>query len=473
MLLLLRQRLNPTQIVILSYLFVILTGTILLSLPFATVSGERMPLIDAFFTTVSAASVTGLVVVDTGTYFSIFGQLVILICIQIGGLGLMAFTTIFVVTLGHRLAIADRLAILQSFHHSQTSNIKRLIKYVVLFTLGAEGLGAVVLFTDWTIQGRFSSWGETLYHAVFHSISAFCNAGFSLNNDSFVGYSTNYVTVLTLSLLIVSGGLGFLVAMEVKEYLHNIVKDKQAKGHSNYQGVSIKRPKLTIHSKFVLIVTASLLIIGTLSYYALERNGLFADMSTGEAWLNALFCSVTARTAGFNTVDYGGMSGAALLCTIVLMFIGASPGSAGGGVKTSTFGVLVAYSLSRWFGHRKLNVFGRTIPQLSIDRAAGVVISAVALIILAASLLMAFETYGMPAAESQANFLGIIFETVSAFATVGLSMGQTQSLDVFSKIVLSVMMFLGRIGPLTLALAIGPKENSTQIHYAEENIMVG
>jgi trk system potassium uptake protein len=196
-------------------------------------------------------------------------------------------------------------------------------------------------------------------------------------------------------------------------------------------------------------------------------------MSAGGAWLNSFFASVTARTAGFNTVDYAGMSGAALLCTMVLMFIGASPGSAGGGVKTSTFGVLVAYSITRWMGHRHLNIFGRTVPQLSIDRAAGVVISAVALLIIVASVLMAIETYYLTSLESQQHFLSLTFEAISAFGTVGLSMGETNSIGTASKVVLAIVMFLGRIGPLTLALAIGPKKAGHRFRYPEENIMVG
>jgi trk system potassium uptake protein len=470
----LRRKLNPTQIVILSYALVIIVGTILLSLPTATASGERLPLVDAFFTAVSATCVTGLVVVDTGTHFSTFGQIVLLICIQIGGLGLMAFTTIFVVALGHRVAIADRLAILQSFHHSQTSNIRRLLKYIVVLTLTVEAIGAAILFVHWSIQARFATVGETLYHAIFHSVSAFCNAGFSLNYDSIMKFNDDGITVITMAVLIIIGGIGFLVVMDVKEFFHGLIKKRavETKIHESIEQI-VRKPRLSVHSKFVLITTGVLIVIGTFSFYMLERNGLFAEMSVGTAWLNSFFCSITPRTAGFNTVDYGMMSGAALLCTMVLMFIGGSPGSAGGGVKTSTFGVLVAYSISRWLGHRNLNIFGRTVPQLSIDRAAGVVISAVALLIIVASVLMAIETHDMTSRESQNSFLSLAFEAISAFGTVGLSMGQTRELETPSKIVVAIVMFLGRIGPLTLALAISPKETDKQFRYPEENLMVG
>ncbi len=468
------RQLNPTQIVILSFALVIAVGTALLSLPMATASGRSMPLIDAFFTAVSATCVTGLTVVDTGTYFSTFGQIVILVCIQIGGLGLMAFTTIFVVALGHRIAIADRLALQQSYYHSPTANVLRLVRYIAFVTLTVEAVGALVLTVHWTVQGRFATLGETVYHAVFHAVSSFCNAGFSLNSDSLVGYNNDAVTLMTVSVLIIIGGIGFLVAFDIREYLHGILTTRKVETqiHESIQQ-TVVRPRLSVHTKFVLITTVALLVIGTVSYYVLERNGLFAEMSGGGAWLNAFFASVTARTAGFNAVDYGSMSGAALLCTMVLMFIGASPGSAGGGVKTSTFGVLVAYSITRLMGHKHLNVFRRTVPQISIDRAAGVVISAVALLIIVASLLMAIETYELTSKASQNQFLSLTFEAISAFGTVGLSMGETMSIGPYSKIVIAVTMFLGRIGPLTLALAISRKGSGRHFRYPEENVMVG
>ena len=223
----------------------------------------------------------------------------------------------------------------------------------------------------------------------------------------------------------------------------------------------------------MLTTTGALLFIGTLSYYFLERDGLLAGMPPPVAWMNAYFCSVTPRTAGFNTIDYAGMSGAGLLCTMVLMFIGASPGSTGGGVKTSTFGALVAYSLSRWRGHTRLHAFNRTVPRVSIDRAGSVVIAAVALVILAASVLMATETSDLSSSESQNRFLSIAFETISAFGTVGLSMGETTTLSAPGKLLIAVVMFLGRVGPLSLALAISRRQRRAHYRYAEENIMVG
>lgn len=465
-----RRHFSPTQIVILSFALVIAAGTALLSLPAAAATGERLSIVDAFFTAVSATCVTGLSVVDIGSSLSIFGQLVLLACIQIGGLGLMTFTSIYAVSLGHRLAIADRLAIQSSFHHTPMPNIRPLVMYIVFGTLAIEALAAAALTINWTIQGRFNSLAETIYYAVFHAVSAFCNAGFSLHSDSLAGYNDDAFTLSVISILIIVGGLGFLVGMELMgQFRRKTLNFFSAADSSS----SIPRTRLSIHTKFVLITSSALLLIGTVSYFILERNGLFAGMSPASAWLNAYFCSVTTRTAGFATVDFGAMSGAALLCTMVLMFIGASPGSTGGGVKTSTFGVLVAYSISRCKGETRLNVFRRTIPQLSIDRAAGVVVAAITIIVLGSSVLMGVETYYLTSKESQAHLVSIVFETVSAFGTVGLSIGETPTLSASSKLVVALVMFLGRVGPVTLALAISRRQRTAPFRYAEENLMVG
>lgn len=469
---LVRRHLHPAQLVVLSFLVVILLATALLSLPFATRSGQRMPLVDALFTATSATCVTGLIVVDTGTFFSIFGQLVILACIQIGGLGLMVFTTVFLMATGRRLAITNRVALQESFHHAPTAKIGTLIKYIVVASFSIEAFGALLLTLRW--WERFESAGETVYHAVFHAISAFCNAGFALQADSLITFQNDPVVIIIMSSLIVIGGLGFFVGLDVKEYVAAVFKSRSLRNRASGPVEStLPRRRLSVHTKFVLLTTLTLLVVGTVSYFILEQQGLFANMTTGQAWLNAYFCAVTPRTAGFNTVDFASMSGAALLCTMVLMFIGASPGSAGGGVKTSTFGLLIAYSLTRWQGHTSLHVFKRTVPQESIDKAGAVVVAAIALVILASSALMATETYGLSADESQGQFLSILFETISAFGTVGLSLGQTSLLSVAGKLVVSVVMFIGRTGPLTLALAISMRQRRVQYRYAEENLMVG
>jgi trk system potassium uptake protein TrkH len=310
--------------------------------------------------------------------------------------------------------------------------------------------------------------------ALFHSVSAFCNAGFALFPDNMVGFQRDWFVQLTVSSLIVTGGLGFLVGLDIKEYLQHRFFFGYMSGETRALISTIRpRPRLSLHTKLVLITTTALLVVGTVSFYLLERGGLLKTMEEGEAWLNAYFLSVTPRTAGFNTVDYMHMSGAAVLCTMVLMFIGASPGSTGGGIKTSSFGLLVGYSVTRLLGQVRLNLFNRTVPQSSIDRGAAVVVAAIALIIVASSALMITETYGSNAAQSQGKMLSVLFETISAFGTVGLSLGQTAVLTDPGKLIISLVMFMGRTGPLTLALAISIRQSRVQYQYAEENVMVG
>lgn len=460
--------------VVLSFAAVILLGTLLLSLPAASRSGQGMRLIDAFLTATSATCVTGLVVVDTGTHFTLLGQLVILLCIQVGGLGLMTFTTIFLLATGRRLAITDRIAIQDSFLHSPTGKMGPLVWYIVKATLVTEALGALVLAAWWVRTGVYKNWPDALYSGLFHSVSAFCNAGFGLFPDNAMSFRGDLVVLGVFSALIIAGGLGFLVGLDVKAYIEQRwFQSLWTKPRRDLVAVIRPRPRLSLHSKFVLTVTASLLVIGAVSYYLLERDGLFREMGLVEKLLNSWFCSVTARTAGFNSIDYALMGGPALLCTMVLMFIGASPGSCGGGVKTSTFGILVIYGVFRWRGHDSPHAFGRSIPQDSVDRATSVVMAAVAVVILASSFLMATEAHGAPAQESQEKFLALLFETFSGFGTVGLSMGITPKLTDAGKFVISVLMFLGRVGPLTVAFAIGSRRIVARYKYAEENVMVG
>jgi trk system potassium uptake protein TrkH len=468
------QYFRPAQLVVLSFGIVIILGTILLSLPAASQSGKQMRLVDAFFTATSATCVTGLAVVDTGSHFTMLGQLVILSCIQIGGLGLMTFTTVFLVATGRRLAVADRVAIQESFYHSPTGKVGPLIRYIVLATLFIEGVGAVILACWWLYIGRYATAAEAVYSGVFHAISAFCNAGFALFPDSVIGVRSDPVVIAVLSGLIIAGGLGFLVSLDLKEYLQQRFFEHRWSASVRHRVTAIRpRPRLSLHTKFVLTVTVALLAIGTISYYGLERFGVLRDMNWFEALLNSWFCSVTARTAGFNSIDYGQMGGPALLCTMVLMFIGASPGSAGGGVKTSTFGLLITYALYRWRGHEAPHAFGRTIPQETLDRAAAIVMAAVAIVIVAGSFLMATEARTADPGESQQRFLPVMFETVSAFATVGLSMNTTGGLTDAGKVVVAIVMFLGRVGPLTVALAVGSRKKRALYRYAEENVMVG
>jgi trk/ktr system potassium uptake protein len=463
------RRLRATELVIFSFAAVIAAGTLLLSLPYATRDGVPLRVVDAFFTAVSATCVTGLAVFDIGSRLSLFGQIVLLACIQVGGLGLMTLTTVFGVILGHRLGVTNRAAIESSFHHSPGAPMATLVAHVITSTLVIEAIGAAILAAHWIADGRYGSTREAVYQAVFHSISAFCNAGFSLFATNLAGFQRDWVVLLVVSSLIVLGGLGFLVGLDLRQF----ARAKLAVWRHGGIGENVPRPRLAVHTRIVLIVTAALLAVGTISYYLLERQGLFQGLGFGPAVLNAYFSAVTPRTAGFNSVDYGAMTGGGLLCTMVLMMIGASPGSTGGGIKTSTFGLLTAYALFRLRGSTKVHLFGRTIPQESIDRAGAVVIVSISVVILAASVLLVTETAGLAGAETQQRFVPVFFETISAFGTVGLSMGLTPSLSTAGKLVLAVVMFVGRVGPLTLALAVTARRPQPRYRYAEENLMIG
>ena len=462
-----QRHLDPTRTVVLSFAAVIAAGTLLLSLPVSAAPGRAIRVIDALFMAASATCVTGLAVFDIGTELSLFGQLVLLGCIQVGGLGLMTFTTVFLVTTGRRLAIGDRVALTSSFHHSATDSLARLIRYIVLGTLAAEAAGAALLSLHWIREGRFAGVADTVYHAVFLSISAFCNAGFGLASDSLTGFRDDPVVVVVISLLIVFGGIGFLVSVEVARWLQERV------GRVLSRNGVVPRVRLSVHAKLALTTTAALLILGTPAFFLLEREGALAGMRAPMAWLNAWFCAVTPRTAGFNTVSYAQLGGSTILLTMVLMIIGASPGSTGGGIKTTTFGLLVAYAVSRWRGHTRLHLFNRTVSQESVDKASAVVISAVGLLVVACMVLVVTETGGPRGENEDQRLVWLIFEAISAFGTVGLSMGATSQLTDIGKLIIVGVMFAGRVGPLTLALAIARRRRRAQYRYAEENVMIG
>lgn len=434
----------------------ILLGTLLLSLPVAH-AAEPVSVLDAFFTATSATCVTGLTVVDTGTRFSPFGQAVVLGLIQIGGLGLMTFAVFVGIALGGRVAFSERMVIQESMHHTPSAGVRRLVRYVLAFTLVSEAVGALWL---WLRLRQDLPPGAAAWSAVFHSVSAFCNAGFGLFPDSLVRYRGDLTVNLAITGLIILGGLGFLASMELRDQLLARLR-------------RLRPPQATLHTRLVLLVTAVLLAGGALAYLVLEWDNVLHDLPPGERLLAAWFLSVTSRTAGFNTVDYGQLSSATLFLTIFLMFVGGSPGSTGGGIKTTTFGLLVALVVARWRGRGRASVFHRTIPHAVMDRALLLAMLAWALVSLAIGLLVMAESAGVPHQREEPRFVALMFEAVSAFGTVGLSTGITAGLGATSKLVLIALMFMGRVGPLTLILAMSPRQQRGRFRYAEENVMVG
>jgi trk/ktr system potassium uptake protein len=444
---------SPARVSIFGFATLISIGTALLMLPAASTVG-RLRFVDALFTAVSASCVTGLVVVDTGSAFSTFGQFVILGLIQVGGLGIMTMSTLFLLLGGRRPSLAGRMLIQDTFTGSGERSVRDIIRDVVQFTLVIEGIGTLLIFLRF-LPGRTP--GEALYFSVFHAVSAFCNAGFSLFADSLVAYREDWVLNLTVCFLIICGGIGFLVLSELKR-------------NFSFQRRSWSR--LSLHSKLVLSVTGILLVSSSISIISMEWDNTLAPLSLPGRFLAGFFHAVSARTAGFNTLPIGEMANETLFVLMVLMFIGASPGSCGGGIKTSTFASLVVLGLSRLRGQERPQIFHRTISAASVGKAMGVVLISTIVIVLANMAMLVVELGEMPHSMSRGKFLELLFEVISAFGTVGLSTGVTAGLSMASKLVLSMVMFVGRLGPLVIAVAVS-RETAPGYYYAEEEIMSG
>lgn len=448
-------RLHPAQIIFLSYLFAIILGTFLLMLPISTNTGS-IALIDAVFTATSAVCVTGLVVVDTGSYFTSFGQMVILGLIQLGGLGIMTFSVAFFRLIGRQISFRQRRALQDVFTHTSRENIYDLLKSIFLFTIATELLGMGLLYLHWI---HHYPWHQAMYLAVFHAVSAFCNAGFALFETSMMDYRDIPLLNVTVMLLVVLGGLGFPVVYDL---------------YTTYVKRSHKRQKLLAQTKIVLVTSIILIIVGALLFSILEAKNTLHELLPSEVIWASLFQSVTARTAGFNTVDIASLTEPTLVMMMILMFIGASPGSCGGGIKTTTFALLAAFAWSRFKHEYRVNLFQKSIPVDILTKSIALVLIAIVLTAALFFLLLLSSPYGLESGIYQnQRFLPFLFETVSAVGTVGLSMGVTPQLTILGKIWIIVMMLVGRVGVLTFAyVVVGP--TATQgIEYAEENIMVG
>lgn len=447
---------TPVNLPILSFAALILIGTLLLMLP-AAASGPRLAPVDALFTATSATCVTGLVVVDTGSRLSLFGQTVVLMLIQFGGLGIMTFSTVLILFVTGRFSFMQRSVIQDSFTHGPDTALHSLIRHVMIFTLLIEVAGAALLFL------RFSQIyqpGRALYFSIFHAVSAFCNAGFCLYTESFMDFSGDPLLSLTVAFLIIFGGTGFLVLLELKRFLVESHRGRRAL-------------RLSVHSKLVLTLTMVLLGAGTVGFLVSEWNHSMADLTVPTKFLAAFFQSVTTRTAGFNTLDFGKMANVTLLFTILLMFIGAASGSTGGGIKINTLGVLFALSRSRLRGEEGTSIFRRSLAPDAVGRAISVFVVAVVVIYGATMALTVSELGTTIHQESRGLFLELLFEVVSAFGTVGLSVGITPQLSSVGKLILALVMFTGRLGPLSLAVALTGKEPTSRFQYAEENVMIG
>jgi len=441
---------HAESILTLGFLALILLGTVLLALPIAAKSGQSIGLFDSLFTSTSAVCVTGLVVVDTGTTFSLFGQIVLIVLIQVGGLGFMVFATMLMVMLGRRLSIRGRMLIRESMNTSSLSDLGSLTMLYLLLSLTIELVGAVTLcFRFVPLYG----WKHGTWMALFHSVSAFCNAGFDLfgNYASLTAFSGDPLVLLTVASLIILGGLGFSVILETAR---------------NRQGFR----NLSLHTRIVLMTTLVLLLAGTVFYWIVERTNAetLAGCSEGEKILNAFFQSVTMRTAGFNSFDLSGFRDGSKLFSSLLMIIGASPASTGGGIKTTTIATLTLLMLSVVRGESEVNVARRRLSDDISRRALTVSVLFLTTLLTGTLIISLIENGRFPLED-------ILFEASSAMGTVGVSAIGTPNLSSASRAVLLPMMFLGRVGPLTLAVAVAKRQGGirTASKYPEEKIMIG
>ncbi len=434
------------------FLTVIAIGTLLLMLPLATATGEwNQPLV-ALFTSTSAVCVTGLIVVDTGTYFSPFGQGIVLLLIQLGGLGYMTATTLLLLLIGRRLGLKDRLAIQQAMETSELANVKVLLISIVSMTLFFELTGAFCLLLTFT--ERFS-FGQALWLSIFHSVSAFNNAGFSLFSDSLVQYAEDAWPIGVISVLVIVGGIGYQVIMEAFVWVRDRIRRRR------------ERIVFSLHFKVVTSTTLFLLVLGTLTFLFIEFDNpnTLAGKGFGSQMLIAGFQSVITRTAGFNSIDIGVMEASSLFMAIALMFVGASPGSTGGGIKTTTLRILLVCTRTALRGKEEVNCYQRQIPVARVLKALSVVVSSIISVVVITTCISL--------SDPGLSFIKILFEVVSAFATVGLSTGITADLSILGQLFIVAMMYIGRVGILLLMAAILGDPNPTAIHYPEEDLLTG
>ncbi len=436
---------NPPVSLMLSFLFVILIGTVLLMLPVASVRKEVTPIVDALFTATSATCVTGLTVYDVGSYFSRFGQMVILILIQIGGLGIMTVSTAFALLLGRNIDLKLKNVMSQVVGGTNRVNVLHLLKNIVIVTVSLELIGALILLAKF-LKGNTLS--HAIYLSVFHSVSAFCNAGFSVFPDNMARFGSSAIVSLTIPTLIILGGLGFTTIIDLLRYFFK--KDRVN--------------SLNLHTKIVLVTTTVLILGGMLSFLTMEYQITMKGFTAPQRFLSSFFQSVTLRTAGFSSLNFGAMSKASIFVSMILMFIGASPGSTGGGIKTTTFAVLGLTMVSLLKGRKDISVFGRRIPSDNFREAAGLVFLSAAILFFAVLALLVVEPFSLDK---------LLFEAVSAFGTVGLSMGITPQLSSLGRILITFLMYVGRIGPLTLIYAFAVGSKKTNIKFAEETIAIG
>lgn len=444
----LKRKFSQTRIIALGFLTIIALGTILLMLPFASQNGESAGFVPALFTAVSSSCVTGLVVLDTATSWSLFGQIVIICLIQVGGLGFMTIATMFSMLLKRKMGLREKEIMVESINTEHIGSIRNITGKIIAGTAIFEGAGALLLATRFIPE---FGWAKGIWYSVFHSISAFCNAGFDLMGirepySSFVDFSDDPVIILTLSLLIIIGGIGFLVWDDVSRK-------------------KLKFKRYQLHTKIVLTVTAILLVVPTVLFLVFERNFTNEGLTIGHSLLNSAFDSVTARTAGFNSTDTASLSPASKILTVFLMFIGGSPGSTAGGIKTTTLAVIAMSTFNGITRRQSKGIFGRRLEKDAIHKASSVVFTNMSLAI--------FGVIAILAIQPEIDIGDIIFECASAIGTVGMTTGITRDLETASRLIVAFLMFCGRVGSVSFALALMEKKAAPPVKNPREKITIG
>ncbi len=438
---------TPAQTLLMGFILMIVVGMILLSLPIATSGNIPQPLVDVLFTSTSAVTTTGLIVADTGSFYSFFGQMVILTLIQVCGLGYMIFIALIILGVGRRISFNGRVLLNESLAHPSSMNMFKFVKVVIVFTFVIELIGATFLTLYWT---NFFPFKRALLHGIFHSVSAFCTAGFSLFSTSFSPYRGNTAINLIINFVCIAGAIGFFVLYDIYASGKKAIETK-------------KRLALTVHSKFVLLITMTLILFGAVIIFVSEKG--YQTYSLNERLLSSAFQSISASTTtGFNTINIRAMSSPSLFVIVLLMFVGASPGGTGAGIKTVAFGVILMFLFSLLTGKGDINLFKRRIPAQIVNKVFAISAIAVLWVVLATGILVFTE---------KAAFLQVVFEVVSALSNVGLSTGVTSSLSNIGKIVISITMLVGRMGPLAIGFSLVGKPKPSKFKYSEADVLVG
>lgn len=453
-----RQRQSPEWLLVRSFLSAILIGAILLTLPISHRDNEWFGPLDALFTATSATCVTGLVVVDTYETFSLFGQLVILALIQVGAVGIITLATFLLFMIGVRIRMKDQSAVMDSLGFGGVKGLKGLLIVTLLYTCLFEAIGAAIL-TYANIRHHDFEFSRALYHGVFHAVSAFGNAGFALYSNNLADFSGDPLYLMTICALIVLGGIGFVVLFNISTVRF-------------WSRDLLSRGRLTLHSRCVIVATLILIIAGWLLFLVMERRNTCDNMGLGQQSIVALVHSVSPRTAGFNVVSMADLTPLAFFGTIILMLIGGSPASTAGGLKTTTVLVLMLTVFAMVRGKTRTQIYHRTIPDDVVREAIVIATLGLTLIVVAFCALLVTEQFTFPL-RFVSNADALLFEVVSAFGTVGLSTGITPLLTPIGKLIVIALMFLGRVGPVTLSLLVARRQAGESLHYPEEDVIVG